>query len=90
MFRAVLPVVVGSGEEWLSHRLAKAVGGKADRADHGVHGGINSNSSNDDNDVPGDSDACIAVAVHNNQHRVRRSKPGVEHNKQEAHRRALR
>ena len=60
--------------------------GSADRPDRGVHGEINSNSSNDDNGVPGDSDACIAAADRNNPHRVGCSKPGVEHNKQVAHR----
>src|SRR5215471_7510756 len=55
-----------------------------------IHSGINSNSSNDDNGGPGDSDASVAAADRNNLHRVGRSKPGVEHNKQVANRWALR
>jgi hypothetical protein len=89
MFRAVLPVVVDQAKG-LSYPLAKAVGGKADRAGHGVHGGINSNSSNDDNGEFGDSDACTAAAVRNNRHRVGYSKPGVERNTQVAQRSVLR
>ena len=87
VFSTVLPVLRGSGEERLLYPLTKAVGGKADPASYGVHRGINSNSNNDDN---GGSDACIAAADHNNRHRVGCSKPGVEHNQQVAHRRALR
>jgi hypothetical protein len=88
MFRAVLPV---SDQPRNGYHIRWRSGwGRADRPDRGMHGGINSNSSNDDNGVLGDSDACMEGAVHNNPHRVRYSKPGVERNKQVAHRRALR